>query len=86
MSTDFEENLDAAEKKLQRRIDEAQQEVSGLKEKRGRLKGRNAPQAQLDGIERRISNAEGRLEDLEDTDPVALVEQETPTRRSFHSA
>ncbi len=82
---DFDERLQGAKDEIETEIDQAEAELKRLRERRGRLKGQDAPEAQVDGVERRISTLEARLDGLHDEDPIGRVDEPDPTPKSFHS-
>jgi len=82
---DFEDRLQAAKEEIQSKIDQTKAELKELREKRGRLKGQDAPQPRIDGCERRISTLEARLDSLHDEDPTDRVDKPDPQPKRFHS-
>jgi predicted nuclease with TOPRIM domain len=82
---DFETRREAAQQEINEETSAVEREISRLRSKRGRLKGQSAPDAQIDGLDRRIETLKERKEALEGENPTDRVDEPDPTPKSFHS-
>jgi len=81
----FDERREAAKTEIESEKSDVKAELKRLRQKKGRLEGQNAPSAQIQGIERRMSTLQDQLSELNETDPVDRVDTPDPEPKSFHS-
>lgn len=81
----FDDRREAAQEEIESEKADVKAELKRLRQKKGRLEGQNAPSAQIQGIERRVSTLQDRLSELNEADPVDRVDEPAPTPRRFHS-